>query len=265
MQTLDVRIPDANSGQAFATITINRPQSLNALDREILSELSIAIKEVEKAREDNTSLSAIVLKGEGEKAFVAGADIKFMQEADNLALEEFSSLARNAFTLIEQSPLIVIAAVDGFALGGGMELALACDFIVASSRAKFGQPEVNLGLIPGFGGTQRLSQRVGIGTCKRLVLTGETISGKTGSELGLVDFFADDIEDALQMVIEPLSSKSTVALSAAKRAIDSFYHDVRIKGLETESREFLGIFDSADAREGLAAFIDKRKPDFKGK
>lgn len=265
MNTLSIQIPEKTSNQTYATITICRAETLNALDKDVLSELCIAIKEVEAARESNPLLSIIVLRGDGEKAFVAGADIKFMQDAKAQELEDFSQLARNAFTLIEQSPLVVIAAVDGFALGGGMELALACDFIVASARAKFGQPEVNLGLIPGFGGTQRLGQRVGIGRAKRLVFTGETISGKKAAELGLVDFYDDDIEDALQLVLKPLASKSTVSLSAAKRAIDGYYHDTRVKGLDLESREFLQLFESEDAKEGISAFVEKRSPVFKGK
>jgi len=263
MQAATLELPDKDLQSA--TLTIRRAKSLNALDLSVLTDIFNGIKEAEAAREKNSLLCSLVIKGEGEKAFVAGADIRYMQSATKEQLKEFAELAYQVFTAIESSPLIVIAAVDGFALGGGMELALACDLIVASDKAKFGQPEVNLGLIPGFGGTQRLSQRVGIGQCKRLIFTGETIGAKRATELGIVDFYEQEIDQALENVLGQLASKSPVSLAAAKRCVDSFYKETRENGLEYEKKEFLELFSSEDAAEGLAAFIEKRKATFTGK
>ena len=230
-KVIDIKIPKPDDKYQVATFTIQKAKSLNALDLEVLSQLKSALKDLESLKVKRPEIFGLVLEGEGDKAFVAGADIRYMQSASNAQLEEFSQLAYELFTALESSSLITIAAVDGFALGGGMELALACDFIVASERAKFGQPEVNLGLIPGFGGTQRLSQRVGIGRCKRLIFTGETIDCKTAESIGLIDFSGQEIKSAVENVLALLASKSSVSLAAAKRSIDSYYKSNRVSGL----------------------------------
>jgi len=168
---------------------------------------------------------------------------------------------------IELLPLPVIAVVDGFALGGGMELALSCDLIVATERAKFGQPEVNLGIIPGFGGTQRLSRRAGIGAAKRLVFTGEIISGEESSRLGITDYYVQsgELNARLEKLCNTLSEKGPLAIAASKRAIEMGENAPKVMALQEEKEEFLRIFQTVDAAEGLIAFLEKRKGQFQGR
>ena len=255
---------------SIATVTIEREAQLNALSGEVLSSLSAAFIELnagclgasayEKAR-------VVLLRGAGEKAFVAGADIKQMKAASKVELAEFTALGQRVMREIEALPLPVIAVVHGFALGGGMELALAADLIIASEKAQFGQPEVKLGLIPGFGGSQRLAARVGVGNAKRLVFTGENISAAEAYRIGVADYLAspETLEEVTAQVCSQLTARSPLALAAAKRAIERFVAPSKIQGLAYEAEQFVWSFGSKDAAEGLDAFVNKRKPDFRGK
>jgi enoyl-CoA hydratase len=253
-----------------AHLTIARESALNSLNVEVLKSLDNAIEEITElcARENGfDEVRAVVIRGEGAKAFAAGADIKLMQSGDVKQVEAFLDLASTAFKAIELCAVPVIAAVQGFALGGGMELCLACDLIIAGRKAKFGQPEVGLGLIPGFGGTQRLCQRVGIGTAKRLILSGEIINAAEAYRLGIADYLCDevDLDQKLSEVLEKITSKSPVAIACSKGAIERFYKDNKQAGLEFEKELFLSSFESEDAKEGLTAFVEKRDANFKGR
>lgn len=247
-----------------ATITINRPESLNALNEEVLRSLSAQLDEL--AAKSFASLRAVVLRGAGEKAFVAGADIKLMQQASVSELRSFIALGQSVMRQIEMSKVPVVAAVDGFAIGGGLELALACDIIVASTKAKLGQAEVNLGLIPGFGGTQRLALRAGLGSARRLILTGETIAAEEAFRLGVVDYLVEPekFDATLAEVVATLCSKSPFALAAAKRATEELFASPKRGGLTAEVEEFVQLFHYEDTKEGLLAFLEKRKPQFRG-
>lgn len=248
------------------TITINRAEVLNALSVEVLTELKSALETLATKKDLYQEVRLVVVRGAGGKAFVAGADIKHMQGASDKERKAFAELGQSAMLAIESLPLPVIAVVDGFALGGGLELALACDLIFATEKAKFGQPEVNLGLIPGFGGTQRLIYRCGLATTKRLVFTGEHLSAEEGFRLGLVDYLAKEgeLEERLAEVVKSISQKAPLALASAKRAIEFAIKDLKKAGLQNEVREFLNLFASADTAEGLAAFAEKRKAKFVG-
>ncbi len=253
-----------------ATVTIEREAQLNSLSAEVLSALSSAFGELHQSclGPDAYGRARVVhLRGAGPKAFVAGADIKQMKSSSAGELAEFAALGQRVMREIESLPLPVIAVVQGFSLGGGMELALAADLIVASEVAQFGQPEVKLGLIPGFGGTQRLTARVGIGAAKRLILTGENISASEAYRIGLADYLCppDKLEDTVAEISKQLAARSPLALAAAKRAIERFSAPVKAQGLAYELEQFLWSFGSKDAAEGLDAFVNKRRADFHGK
>ena len=241
------------------TITINRPDKLNALNRMVFQELEKAIDEVY----NDESIWGVIITGEGPKAFVAGADIReFLEITDSQAVE-LSANGQRIFYKIENSPKPIIAAVNGFALGGGCELAMACHFRLASNNAKFGQPEVNLGLIPGYGGTQRLSMLVGKSKAMELIMTGNMIGADEAKELGLVNYVTapEDLINKTKEILETILSKSPVAISKAITAINSFDHTP--KGFDKEARLFGETFSSADKAEGTAAFLEKRKPQFR--
>ena len=249
---------------------MQREASRNALSGEVLSALSEAVQTLQPLTQGPTAYSecrAVVLRGAGEKAFVAGADIREMQRATREDLARFIWLGQRVMREIELLPLPVIAAVHGFAIGGGLELALAADLIVASTAAKLGQAEVNLGLIPGFGGTQRLAARTGAGTAKRLVLTGETIAAEEGFRLGVVDYLVpvEHFEAEVSRVLKLLTEKSPLAIAAGKRAVERFFSQDKLAGLTVEVEEFLHLFESGDAREGLSAFLEKRPAQFPGR
>ena len=253
-----------------ATITVQREASRNALSGEVLTALSEALKALQPLIEGTSAYAecrAVVLRGAGEKAFVAGADIREMQQAGREELARFIWLGQRVMRELEQLPLPVVAAVHGFAIGGGLELALAADLIVASTAAKLGQAEVNLGLIPGFGGTQRLAARVGAGTAKRLVLTGETISAEEAFRLGVVDYLVPNerFQEEVNRVLKMLTEKSPLAVAAGKRAVERFFAQDKLAGLTVEVEEFLRLFESGDAREGLSAFLEKRTAKFPGR
>ena len=248
--------------EAVGILTFNRPKVLNALSPATLSEVADAIGHA--AVED--SIRVLVLTGAGEKAFVAGADINEFLKYNTLSARQFSERGHEIFFRIEQLPKPVIACVNGFALGGGCELAMACDFIYASEKAKFGQPEINLGLIPGFGGTQRLSRLIGRAKAKELCMTGEMIDAMQAKDLGLVAkvFPAEQLMEETMKVAGALALKSSSVLRSIKRVIDCGA-DVDLRsGCALEAESFGVCFGTEDMREGVTAFLEKRKPQFKG-
>lgn len=243
------------------TATINRPDKLNALNREVFDDLDLLLKEMTSNRE----IRAVILTGAGQKSFVAGADIS---EFTGLTVAEGMALARRGqeiFARIEQSSIPVVAAVNGFALGGGCELAMACHFRIASDNARFGQPEVNLGLIPGYGGTQRLVQLVGKGRALELLMTGNMIDASIALEYGLVNHVVpqDDLLPKARMVVEQIITKAPLAISRCITAANAVFSQEN--GYEVEIRSFGACFGTEDMIEGTAAFLEKRKPHFKGR
>lgn len=254
---------------AVAEIRICRPESLNALDTFVLQGLSDVFNQLAKKCQGLNAFEdcrVATISGEGSKAFVAGADIKLMQRAAKAEVAQFLWCGQKLMREIELLPLPVIAVLDGFALGGGLELALACDLIIATEKAKVGQPEVNLGLIPGFGGTQRLVHRVGVAAAKRLIYTAEMISAEEAFRIGLVDWLvpSGELQEKVRKTCEIIICKGPLALQGAKRAIEQSVQTAKLSGLTKEVEEFLVAFDSADAREGLNAFLEKRQPKFRG-
>jgi len=247
---------------ALAQITINRPKKLNALNKATIYELHKAFD----ALESDLNIKVIILTGSGEKAFVAGADIS---EFAHFTSDEGATLAREGqeilFNFIENLATPVIAAINGFALGGGLELAMACHFRIASDNAKMGLPEVSLGVIPGYGGTQRLPQLVGKGKAMEMIMTAGMISAEDAKAFGLVNHVTT--QEELIPLVEKIASKilrnSSVAISAAIVAINANFED-GVNGFEAEINAFGECFGTEDFREGTTAFLEKRKPDFSG-
>ena len=243
-------------------LTVNRPKALNALNPDTLKEIGQAVNQA--GHEEN--LRVLVITGAGDKAFVAGADVSKFPEMNPLQARQFSQLGQEVYSAIEDLPFPVIGCVNGFALGGGCELALSCDFIYASEKAQFGQPEINLGIIPGFGGTQRLTRLVGRAKAKELCMTGEQIGAQEAKDLGLVAkvFSPDALWDATMETASTLATKGRVALRAVKQTIDRGGDaDLRV-GCSLEMDAFSTCFVSGDAMEGARAFLEKRKPSFSG-
>jgi enoyl-CoA hydratase len=248
--------------ESVAVLTFNRPKVLNALNPALLDEVADAVAKVSV----DANVRVLVLTGAGEKAFVAGADISEFPKMNPLQARAFAEKGQNLFFALEGLPIPVIACVNGFALGGGCELAMSCDFIYASDKAKFGQPEINLGIIPGFGGTQRLARLVGRAKAKELCMTGEMIDAQQAKELGLAAkvFPADQLVEETMKVAKLLASRSRVALRAIKQIVDRGM-DVDLKsGCALEMESFGVCFSSKDAKEGVTAFLEKRKPAFTG-
>ena len=249
--------------EAFAIITINRPKKLNALNKATIEELHEAFQVLDK----DSSVKVIVITGSGEKAFVAGADIS---EFAHFTVDNGGKLAAKGqemlFNFIENLSKPVIAAVNGFALGGGLELAMACHFRVASDNAKMGLPEVSLGVIPGYGGTQRLPQLIGKGNAMELIMTAGMISAEKAAALGLVNYVTT-LEELMPLV-EKLAGKimrnSSVAIGAAIKAVNANFED-GVNGFEVEISEFGNCFGTEDFREGTTAFLEKRKANFPGR
>ena len=244
-----------------AVITINRPQKLNALNIQTRAEGAAALEEL---REDE-SVRVVVITGAGEKAFVAGADIAEFEGRTAVSQRDVMT-ARSLFTAVDTFPKPVIAMINGFCLGGGCELALSCDIRVASESARFGQPEINLGIIPGGGGTQRLTRLVGEGKAMELILTGDMIDAQTAYNLGLVNLVvpAADLEAKTMELANRIAEKSPVALRMAKEAVKTAARANLDEGLRREIDLFALTFSSQDKDEGVRAFLEKRKPDFKG-
>jgi enoyl-CoA hydratase len=247
---------------AMATVTVNRPKSLNALNRETHQDLQQAFD----ALEQDAAVKVIILTGAGEKAFVAGADIAQMQPMSALEGRAFAQLGQKVFKTIEDSSKPIIAAVNGFALGGGCELAMACDIRLASENAKFGQPEVNLGVIPGFAGTQRLARLIGKGRAKELIFTGDIIDAHEAYRLGLVNKVLPrkQLLEAAREMAQKIASKGSIAVSLSKDAINKGLEMDLDKAAAYEAELFGLCFATADLKEGMLAFLEKRAADFKG-
>jgi enoyl-CoA hydratase len=242
-------------------LTINRPEKLNALSQQVLGDLNSAIEAVERT----PGVRAAVITGTG-KAFVAGADIAAMKDMEQAEGRGFGRLGHALCGRIERVRFPVIAAVNGFALGGGCELALACDFIYASTQAKFGQPEVNLGIIPGFGGTQRLPRRVGPAMARELIYTGKIIDATEALRIGLVNavFELDELLPAATKAAAEIATKGPIAVANAKRLIRDGANIPLPKANKLEEDTFGAMFDTEDQAEGMEAFLEKRPPVFKG-
>lgn len=251
----------ANRG-AVRTITVNRPDKLNALNRDTLNELTLAFAQA--AQDDD--VRAVVLTGAGEKAFVAGADIAEMNGYTPVQAQGFSRAGQQLMTGIERLSKPVVARIQGFALGGGMELAMACHLRVASEKAKFGQPEINLGLIPGFGGTQRLLRLAGRSAALELCLTGATINAQRAYELGIVNRVVapEALDEAVAALADQLAAAAPLAAAGILDAVLQGGEAALDQGLEFETQGFALMFSTEDMREGTSAFLEKRKAAFKG-
>ncbi len=243
-------------------LTIDRPDRLNALDRDVLEDLGDAVEEAG----GTAGLRCLVVTGAG-KAFVAGADIAAMKDMTPEQAKELATLGHGTFDAIESLPCPVIAAVNGFALGGGCELALACDFIYVSTKAKLGQPEVKLGVIPGFGGTQRLTRRIGAAWARELVYTGRMVGAEEAVRIGLANraFEPDALLDEAKETARAIAQMGPVAVAAAKRVILDGADMLLADANRREIDAFANCFSSADQKEGMAAFLDKREAKFEGK
>jgi enoyl-CoA hydratase len=257
-QTLLVELQDG-----IFTITINRPDKMNALNKDVIADLSKAIDEVY----NNTDIKSAIITGAGEKAFVAGADISEFINLDSKGGAELARLGqKNVFDKVENSPKPFVAAVNGFALGGGCELAMSCHFRLASENAKFGQPEVNLGLIPGYGGTQRLTQLIGKGKSMELMMTGDMIGAAEAKELGLANHVLPlaDLLTKTREILQKIQGKAPIAITKVISCVNEAAKGDP-NGFEGEITRFGECFDTDDAKEGTTAFLEKRKAIFKGK
>jgi enoyl-CoA hydratase len=242
------------------TITINRPDKLNALNKTVLTELDQVIGDVYVKKD----IYAVIITGSGPKAFVAGADIS---EFMSLSMSEGGAMAKKGqdiFSRIENSPKPIVAAVNGFALGGGCELAMSCHFRLASSNAKFGQPEVNLGIIPGYGGTQRLTQLIGKGRAMELMMSANMIDAAQALQLGLVNHITepDQLIPQTELLLQTIISKSPMAVSRVIAAVNASFNN-QVNGYDAEVRLFGECFGTEEMKEGVSAFLEKRKPTFR--
>jgi len=249
--------------ERIATVTFNRPKSLNALNPDTVRELGAAMEDL-SARED---VGVVLLTGAGEKAFIAGADISSMKTFTAMEALDFALLGQRVLSFIEQMSQPVIGVVNGFALGGGCEVAMACDLLVAADTARFGQPEVNLGIIPGYGGTQRLPRLVGRNLAKELVLTGEMITAQRAYEIGLVNRVvpAAELMSVAREIAKKILSRGPVAVRTAKMAMNRGLDLDLGNACALEASLFAAGFSTADKEEGIAAFLEKRKANFTGR
>jgi enoyl-CoA hydratase len=249
--------------EGIGTLTVNRPKLLNALDQRTLEELGAAIA----AAAADPGVQALLLTGAGDKAFVAGADIAGMSRMGPAEARLFAELGHRTVSALEAMTKPTIAAVNGFALGGGCELAMGCDLIYASDKARFGQPEVNLGLVPGFGGTQRLSRRVGLMRAKEMIFSGEIYDAATAKAIGLaLDVLpAEKLLEHARAKAKVMASRGPAAVALSKRLLQEGASLPLLAALELERTAFAGLFGTAETREGLAAFLEKRPARFPGR
>jgi enoyl-CoA hydratase len=254
---------DVERDGGIATVTVNRPEALNAFDSAALGELAARLDEIA----DDRDIRVVVLTGEGERAFAAGADIKEMRTKNVFEAQQFAFLGQRCALMLERMWKPVIAAVNGIAVGGGLELALACDIRFASSTAKLGQPEINLGLIPGWGGSQRLARVSGLGFSKDLILTGRTVDAAEAERRGLVQAVYEPAElmERTMDTARVLEAKGPVALAYAKEVCNMALQGDHRANLDHEATMFSLLFATEDAREGMAAFVEKRDPKFAGR
>ncbi len=258
-ENLEVKVDGAK-----ATIAINRPKALNALNSATLSELGQAFGDLEGSNE----VRVCIITGGGDKAFVAGADISELKELDLMSGKAFVQLGHDVFSQLENSSVVTIAAINGFALGGGCELAMACDIRLASEKAKLGQPEVGLGIIPGFGGTQRLPRLVGIGRAKELIFSARIIRADEALRIGLVDalYPPEQLQEEAGKLADVIASKGPLAVQWAKDVINRGINMDLANANGLEINAFAALCETADKNEGLLAFLEKqRPPEFKGK
>lgn len=248
--------------EGIATLTFNRPKVLNALNVQMIQEMEIAISSID----NDEGIRVLILTGAGDRAFVAGADINELQNMNVISAKQFAVDGQKVLFALENLAIPVIAAVNGFALGGGCEIAMACDFIYAAETAKFGQPEINLGIIPGFGGTQRLLRLVGRARAKELCLTGGMISAREALEIGLVTrvFPGETLMEETRKVASLIASKGKVTVRAIKHVIDQGMDIALQSACALEMEAFALCFASEDAGEGMRAFLEKRQPNFTG-
>ena len=249
--------------EGVATITLNRPEALNAFSKEVVEEILRALEDVKS----DENVRVVVVTGAGEKAFSAGADIKAMAGMTALKARDLSRMGENLCLALENLEKPVVAAINGYALGGGLEVAMACDLRIASENARMGQTEVNIGLIPGWGGTQRLTRLVGMTKAKELVFTGKMFDARTAEQLGIVNIVtpADKFRETVRQFALELTSKPPVALKVAKALINKGANISLDSALALEREGFGVVASSEDLKEGVSAFTEKRKPVFKGK
>ena len=248
--------------EGIATIIINRPKALNALNPETVEELNTCIGFIEKSKD----IQVVIITGSGNTSFVAGADIVSMSKMTPMDGRLFGKMAQDTFTRIENLPQPVIASVNGYALGGGCELACACDFRYASDTAKFGQPEVGLGVTPGFGGTQRLPRIVGRGQGKEMIFTAKIIDAQKALAIGLVNevFSQECLMEEVMKTARLIASKGSIAVQLSKTAINRGLNCDIVTGIAYEDEVFAICFATADQKEGMGAFVEKREPKFIG-
>lgn len=247
---------------AIAILSIHRPEALNALNSELLSELTLAIDKIEMAKK----FRALIIKGSGEKAFVAGADIKEIAALSPEQAEAFAAKGQRVFRRLEILDMPVIAAVNGFALGGGLELAMSCDFIVASDTARFGLPEVSLGLIPGFGGCARLARYVGLNKAREMIFSGAHLKAADALSAGLVNYVVStaDLMPHCIKLAQSMASKGPVAIAMAKGVMNQAWDMSIDDAMVFERKMFSQLFNSQDVKIGTSAFLNKQTPIFKG-
>jgi enoyl-CoA hydratase len=255
--TLETTLEDG-----ILTITINRPEKLNALNKDVFSDLEIVSREIA----ENAAVKAAIITGAGNRAFVAGADISEFEGLDKSAAKNLAKRGQDILFKFERSKKPIVAAVNGFALGGGCELAMACHFRVASENAKFGQPEVNLGLLPGYGGTQRLAQLIGKGKAIELLISGNMIDAPTALRYGLVNYVVppDELLNKTRAILGEIISKAPIAVAACIESVNALF-DPTQNGYEKEIDAFAECFSTEDMKEGTSAFLEKRKPTFSGR
>jgi enoyl-CoA hydratase len=247
----------------IGVLAVNRPKALNALNMETLRDIQMGIQEVK----NHPETKVLIVTGSGERAFVAGADISEMRGMNSIEALDFSKLGHLTMKMIEDLDRPVLAAVNGFALGGGTELALACDFIYASENAKFGLPEVTLGIFPGFGGTQRLPRLIGKGKAKELILTGKMINSQEALALGIVNrvFPQASLMEETKKVASQIAASGAVGVRLAKTVVNAGFNMELTEACSLESYAFSLGFTTEDQKEGMTAFLEKRKPNYKGK